>query len=186
MLVAALSALVLQVAPATYEARFSCDCRPQSAETSGTLTTTAKSDGDFDVDYPKDGTVHLGSALRAGRRIISDSSGLQSSSKWQSSVDVHIQDQTFIVPVSVSVVSEDNGIATVEARGELNDATVRLQFGTVLVSIEYDIVEHVKVGSSAGDAPVLTSLVETINEHYPRGPYGQPVDATVKCTLTAK
>jgi hypothetical protein len=186
MLVAALSALVLQVAPAQYSATFSCDCRPHSAETSGTLTANPKPNDDFDVDYPKAGTQHLDSALRAGRRVIMDSSGLQLSSKWQSSVNVPIEDQTFIVPVSAYVISVDNGVVTVEARGELNDASVRLTFGVVTVSIGFDIVEHIKLGSSAGDAPVLTSLVETINDHYPRGAYGQPVDATVKCTLVAK
>ena len=181
-----MSALVLQVAPATYDVRYSCDCRPHSAETSGTLTATLKPDGDFDVDYPNAGTDHLGFALRAARRVITDSSGLQPSSKWRSSVDVLIQDQTVVVPVSASVVSLDNGIATIEARGNVRDASVLLNYGTIPVSIELDLVEHVKVGRSAEDAPSLTSLVETVNNHFARGVYGLPVDSSVKCELTAK
>jgi hypothetical protein len=186
MLVAALSALVLQVAPATYDAKFSCDCRPFSGQTSGILTTTAKSDGDFNVDYTPSGINHLTFALRAGRRIIADSPGLQPSSKWQSSVDVLIEDQTFVVLVSASVVSINDGIATVEAQGRLDNANIRLQQGTVPFSTEFDIVEHIKLGQSAGDAPALTSLVETINDHFPRLVSGQVLDATVKCELTAK
>jgi hypothetical protein len=186
MLVAALSALVLQVAPATYDAKFSCDCRPYSAQTSGILTTTAKSDGDFNVDYAPSGINQLTFALRAGRRIIADSSGLQLSSKWQSSVDVLIEDQTFVVLVSASVVSTNDGIATIEGQGRLDNANIRLQQGTVPVSTEFDIVEHIKLGQSAGDAPALTSLAETINDHFPRLVNGQVLDATVKCELTAK
>jgi hypothetical protein len=186
VLIAALGALVLQVAPAQYDATFSCDCKPQAIETSGILTTRAKGEGDFDFDYPNSGTVTLGTALRAGRQLVADSPGLQPSSKWQSSVQVPVEDQTFIVPVRVSVSTVENGVATIEAHGELNDTPMRLQIGTVQMSIKVDLVERVKQGPSAGDPPSLTSLVENIADHFQPGGNRQAFDATVKCVLNAK
>jgi hypothetical protein len=186
VLIAALSALVLQVAPAQYDAAFSCDCRPQTTKTSGILTTRTKADGDFDFDYPNAGTVSLGLALRAGRRIVAESPALQPSSKWQSSAEVPIEGQTLVVPVGVWVSRLDNGVATIEAHGELNDAPVRLQMGTVPVSIKLDFVARVKLGPATDDPPSLTSLVETIVNHYQPGGNGRAFEATVKCNLTAK
>jgi hypothetical protein len=186
VLIAALSALVLQVAPAQYDATFSCDCKPQSMATSGVLTTRAKSDGDFAFDYANTGSASLGLALRAGRQAIADSPGLQPSSKWQSSFPVLVEDQTFVVPVRVSVSRVENGVATIEAQGELNDTPMRLQIGTVQMSIKVDLVERIKQGSSAGDPPSLTSLVENIADHFQPGGNRQAFDATVKCVLNAK
>lgn len=186
MLIAALSALVLQVAPGQYDATFSCDCKPQAIETSGTLTTRAKSDGDFDFDYPNTGSATLGLALRAGRQFIADSPGLQPSSKWQSSVQVAVEGQTFVVPVRVSVSRTENGVTTIEAQGELNDTPMRLQIGTVQMSIKVDLVERVKQGPSPGDPPSLASLVENIVDHFQPGGNRQAFDAAVKCALNAK
>ncbi len=186
MLIAALSALVLQVAPAQYDATFYCECKPQTLQTSGVFTTTAKSDGDFDADYAPAGGNTLGFALRAGRHVIADSPGLEVTSKWQSTANVLIVDQSVTVPVGASVVSVANGIATVEVHGELDNANVHLAMGTVPVSITLDFVEHVKLGKSADEQPSLTSLVETMVAHYPNGNYGRPWDSTVKCGLTAK
>jgi len=184
MLIAALSALVLQVAPAHYDAKFSCDCQPNSTDTSGTLTTRAKTGGDFDFDYPKAGVEHLDLALRAGRQIIADSPGLQASNKWHSSVNEFIQDQTFAVPVDVFIVGVEDGVATIEARGEL-EVSVQTRLGTIPVSSNFDLIEHIKLGQTADELPSLTSLVETVVNHYQRGPNGLPFEATYKCELAA-
>jgi hypothetical protein len=185
MLIAALSALVLHVAPAQYDATFYCECKPQTQQTSGILTTRARSGGDFDVDYSPVGVNTLEYALRAGRQIVTDSPGLQASSKWQSTVNVLIVDQAVSVPVGASVVAVANGIATIEVHGQLNSTPVHLTVGTIPVSITVDFVVHVKLGQSADDQPSLTSLTETMIAHYDN--YGgRPYDATVKAALTAK
>ena len=185
MLIAAISALVLQVAPAQYDATFYCECKPQTLQTSGILTTSTRS-GDFAVDYAPAGVNTLEYALRAGRHVIADSPGLQATSKWQSTANVLIVDQSVTVPVGATVVSVADGIATVEVHGELDNTNVHLAMGTVPVSITLDFVEHVKLGKSTDEQPSLTSLVETMVAHYPTGNYGRPWDSTVKCGLTAK
>jgi hypothetical protein len=183
MLIAALSALVLQVAPAQYDATFYCECKPQTLHTSGTLTTRARG-SDFDVDYASAGIGTLEYALRAGRQVVTDSPGLQSSNKWQSTVNV-IVDQAVSVPVGASVVAVANGVATIEVHGQLNSTPVHLTVGTIPVSITVDYVEHVTLGKSADEQPSLMSLTETMIAHYDN--YGgRPYDATVKAELTAK
>ncbi len=186
MMIAALSALVLQVAPAQYDVKFSCDCRPQATQSSGTLTTAAKAGGDFDVDYANAGAATLGLALRGGRQTVADAPGLQAGNKWQSSVGVLVQDQTFPVQVAALLTGVDGGVATIEVHGELDNVPMRLAFGTVPMTITLSFVEHVKLGQLADDSPVLVSLDETIVDHFQRDVYGQPFDSTVKAKLTAK
>jgi len=184
MLIAALSALVLQVAPAQYDATFYCECKPQTLHTSGILTTKARG-SDFDVDYASAGVGTLEYALRAARQVVTDSPGLQPSSKWQSTVNVLIVDQAVSVPVGASVVAIANGVATIEVHGQLNSTPVHLQAGTIPVSITLDFVEHVTLGKSADEQPSLTSLTENMTAHYDNFG-GRPYDATVKAELTAK
>lgn len=186
MLVAMLAALVLQVAPAQYDATFSCDCRPYSTQSAGMLKTNANSSGDFDVDYPKDGAKHLSYALRAARQVIKDSPGLQPSAKWQSNIAMLIEDQTLAVPVSVFVVQVENGIATIEARGQLSGVSVRLQAGTIPLSSDFDLIETVKLPQSADDQPSLVSVVESVNDHYQLGANGRTFDTSIKCQLTVR
>src|SRR5271165_319000 len=186
MLIAALSALVLQVAPAQYDVTYSCDCRPQATQSSGTLTTLPKTGGDFDVDYANAGVATLGYALRGGQRTVADAPGLQAGNKWQSSVDVLVQDQTFPVPVAASLTGVDQGVATIEVHGELDNVPMRLGFGTVPMTITLSFVEHVKLGQTADTSPMLVALAETIVDHFERDVYGRPFDSTVKAELTAK
>jgi hypothetical protein len=184
MLIAALSALVLLVAPAQYNATFYCECKPQTLQTSGILTTRARG-SDFDVDYASAGVGTLEFGLRAGRQVVADSPGLQPSAKWQSTVNVLIVDQAVSVPVGASIVSVANGVATIEVHGQLNSTPVHLAVGTIPVSITLDFVEHVTLGKSADEQPSLTSFTETMIAHYDN--YGgRSYDATVKAELTAK
>ena len=174
MFIIALSALVLQVAPAQYDASYSCDCVPYSAQTSGILTTRATGSSDFDYDYPNTGMPSLGVALRSARRLVADSPGLELASKWQSSADVLIEGQIIVVPLNVAVVRVENGIATIEAHGTLSGVQVRVNVGTVSVSSKVDLVERVTLGSSASDQPSLTSLVENIADDYEPGGGDEP------------
>ncbi|HME82736.1 MAG TPA: hypothetical protein VKF82_11785 [Candidatus Eremiobacteraceae bacterium] len=176
----------MQVAPAQYDASFSCDCKPQALQSSGTLATRPKTGVDFDFDYPNSGTATLGLALRGGQQVVADAPGLQPGSKWRSSVSVLVEDQTFAVPVSASVTSVASGVASIEVQGELDDQPMRLQMGTIPMSITLSLVEHVKLGQSAGDSLVLISLAESMVDHFARDFNGRPWDATVKAALTAK
>jgi hypothetical protein len=186
MVLGVLSALVLQVAPGRYDAAFSCDCKPQATQSAGTLTTVPRTGGDFDLDYPNAGSATLGLALRGGRKVVTDAPGLQPGNKWQSSVDVLVEDKTFTVPVAASITGVDKGVATIEVHGELDDQPMTLQMGTIPMSITLSFVERVKLGQSADDSPVLLSLAETMVDHFTRDFNGRPWDATVKAALTAK
>lgn len=178
------SALVLLLAPAQYDASFSCDCRSLSAQTSGILGAD-DSGGQISVDYPKAGGPHLATALRNASRIVDASPGLALSSTWQTSVDVLIEGQIIAVPTDVAVTRVAGDRVTIAARGH-SDATVSLQIGNLPASIDVNLVEVVKDGTASGAPVILASIADVIVVHFAARGANAPWDATYKLTLVAK